>query len=252
VRWLLTIKKINMAVSVDTVYQRVLAIANKEQRGYITPQEFNLFANQAQMDIFEQYFYDLDQFLKMPGNDSVHADMVDIIQEKIDLFEKYRTAVVIADGGIGTLPDHYRMGELYTNKCGSYVEIEKINQNEIHHILASPLTNPTTTYPVYVRNSGSNAVNRKRLIQIYPTTIGASDSVVCNYIARPTKVEWAFTTVLDEALYNATLATDFELHESEESELVIKILELAGITIKDPQLYPIAAQEEAQNVQQEK
>ncbi len=47
-----------MAVSIDTVYQRVLAILNKEQRGYITPQEFNLFANQAQLDIFEQYFYD--------------------------------------------------------------------------------------------------------------------------------------------------------------------------------------------------
>ena len=27
-------------ISVDTVYQRVLALANKEQRGYITPQEF--------------------------------------------------------------------------------------------------------------------------------------------------------------------------------------------------------------------
>ena len=46
-----------MAVSVDTVYQRVLALANKEQRGYITPQEFNLLANQAQMAIFESYFY---------------------------------------------------------------------------------------------------------------------------------------------------------------------------------------------------
>ena len=46
-----------MAVSVDTVYQRVLALANKEQRGYITPQEFNLLANQAQMSIFESYFY---------------------------------------------------------------------------------------------------------------------------------------------------------------------------------------------------
>jgi hypothetical protein len=44
-------------VNIDTVYQRVLAFANKEQRGYITPQEFNLFANQAQMEIFEQYFY---------------------------------------------------------------------------------------------------------------------------------------------------------------------------------------------------
>jgi hypothetical protein len=51
-----------MAVSINTVYQKVLAIANKEQRGYITPQEFNLFANQAQMDIFEQYFYDINQF----------------------------------------------------------------------------------------------------------------------------------------------------------------------------------------------
>ena len=241
-----------MAVSVDTVYQRVLAIANKEQRGYITPQEFNLFANQAQLDIFEQYFYDLDQFLKMPGNDSVHADMVDIIQEKIDIFEKYRAAVVMADGGVGTLPDHYRMGELYTNKCGSYVEIDKINQNEIHHILASPLTNPTTTYPVYVRNSGSTAVNRKRLIQIYPTTIGASDTVVCNYIAKPIKVQWAYTTVLDEALYNATLAVDFELHESEESELVYRILALAGLAIQKPELTQTAAALEGAKVQQEK
>ena len=40
-----------MAVSIDKVYQKVLAFANKEQRGYITPQEFNLFADQAQMEI---------------------------------------------------------------------------------------------------------------------------------------------------------------------------------------------------------
>ena len=50
-----------MAISIDTVYQRVLAIANKEQRGYVTPQEFNLMANQAQMSIFESYFYDKNQ-----------------------------------------------------------------------------------------------------------------------------------------------------------------------------------------------
>ena len=49
-----------MAISVDRVYQKVLALANKEQRGYITPQEFNLFADHAQMEIFEQYFYDLE------------------------------------------------------------------------------------------------------------------------------------------------------------------------------------------------
>ena len=65
-----------MAISIDEVYQTVLALANKEQRGYITPQEFNLFANQAQMEIFEQYFYDLNQFKRVPGNSSGYADMV--------------------------------------------------------------------------------------------------------------------------------------------------------------------------------
>jgi hypothetical protein len=42
-----------MSVNINTVYQAVLAVTNKEQRGYITPQEFNYLANQAQLDIFE-------------------------------------------------------------------------------------------------------------------------------------------------------------------------------------------------------
>ena len=48
-----------MAISIDDVYQKVLSLANKEQRGYITPQEFNLFADKAQKEIFENYFHDM-------------------------------------------------------------------------------------------------------------------------------------------------------------------------------------------------
>ena len=55
-------------VNIDTVYQRVLAIANKEQRGYITPLEFNLLANQAQLVVFEQYFYDRHKVAQIPGS----------------------------------------------------------------------------------------------------------------------------------------------------------------------------------------
>jgi hypothetical protein len=243
-----------MAVSIDTVYQRVLAIANKEQRGYITPQEFNLFANQAQMDIFEQYFYDQNAFLRTPTNDTTYSDMIDLLGEKIDHFEKYRQPVAMSTSvaGEGTLPDYYRLGELYTNKCGKYVEIELIPQNEIFHILNSPLTEPTTSRPVYVRNSGGTATDRERRIQIYPTTIDNNATVICNYIARPATVQWAYTVVNDKALYNSTASVDFELHESEETELVIKILALAGIQMKDPGLYQIAAQEDVKNEQQEK
>ena len=45
---------------------------------------------------------------------------------------------------------------------------------------------------------------------------------------------------------------NFELHASEETDLVIKILGLAGITLKDPGLYQIAGAEDNKNIQQEK
>ena len=268
-RWLLTIKKNNM-VNIDTVYQRVLAIANKEQRGYITPQEFNLYANQAQMDIFEQYFYDLSQYNRIPGNDTTYSDQIDLINEKIDVFERYRVAVEMSgdanEGGMGTLPLYYRMGELYHKHKGGLVEIEKINQNEVHHIQNSPLTAPNLTRPVYVRTSSivpdnasgntqtatqQNEIGLSRSIQIYPETI--TSNVVCNFIARPSQAIWGYVInqATGKALWNANTTTHFDLHQSEETELVIKILELAGVQIKDPQVYQIAAQEEAQNVQQE-
>jgi hypothetical protein len=57
---------------------------------------------------------------------------------------------------------------------------------------------------------------------------------------------------VDKALYNASKSKDFELHSAEETKLVIKILELAGIVINKPGLVSIAAQKEASKLQQEK
>jgi hypothetical protein len=233
-----------MAVTIDTVYQRVLAIANKEQRGYITPQEFNLLANQAQLDIFEQYFYDLNQFSRLPGNETRYADMIDIIEEKISIFEKFRQDVTMSSGGVGTLPANtHKLGAVSYNTGSGYVEIEHINQNELNKYINSPLTAPTTTRPIYIKTS-------ETAIQVYPTTI--TSAVTCNYIAKPASVSWNYTTVLGEPLYNAANSTNFELHESEETELVLKVLELAGVTIKSPDLYQLSDKEDIEDIQQEK
>ena len=45
-----------MAININDVYQTVLVITNKDNRGYITPEEFNRLADQAQNEIFESYF----------------------------------------------------------------------------------------------------------------------------------------------------------------------------------------------------
>ena len=237
-----------MAVLIDTVYQRVLSIANKEQRGYITPQEFNLLANQAQMEIFEQYFYDLNPFSRLPGNETKHADMVDILEEKISIFEKFRQDVGMGSGGVGDLTnsnanDIYRLGVVSYNNSGQYIEIEHVNQNELNNYINSPLTAPTTSRPIYIKTS-------ETAIQVYPTTITSGET--CNFIARPADVVWNFTTVLGEALHNSNGTVNFQLHESDETTLVQKILQLAGIAIKDPSLYQLTDKEENETTQQEK
>ena len=227
-----------MSVSVDTVYQRVLSILNKEQRGYVTPQEFNLFANQAQLDLFEQYFYDINQFGRLNGNSTEYSDMLTILNEKINTFETTASAVYSTDHF--DLPsDLYRLGTIIYNN----IEVERVNANEFLYINSAPLTKPKDTRPIYVSNqAGFKAYGDSEL----------TSGVKCNYIRKPATVKWGYNIVLGNALYNSSTSTDFELHPSEETELVIKILELAGISTRELQLYQVAASEEIKNTQQEK
>ena len=234
-----------MAVNVDTVYQRVLAILNKEQRGFVSPVEFNLFANQAQMDIFEQYFYDLNQFHRLPGNETRHSDMVDLLEEKIAIFDRFQQAVTMTGAnGLGTLPAHYRMGSLHFNTGARFVEIEHINLQEVNQIINSPLTAPTTERPVYIKRG-------EFAITCYPLA-GINANVTCDFIARPAQVIWNFTTVANAPQYNATGSVQFELHASEETDLVIKILSLAGVEVRQSDVTSFASSEDAKNIQQEK
>ena len=163
-----------MAVSVDTVYQRVLAMANKEQRGYITPQEFNLFANQAQMEIFEQYFYDAGQFNRMPRDETPRADVVHLLEEKISIFKRRGQPITIGNiYGDGTLPtDVYRLDNVISyNSADSTIIIEEITEDELVTYGQSPLAKPTVRRPVYLRVNATS-------VKIYPYGDGTNGTAV--------------------------------------------------------------------------
>jgi hypothetical protein len=247
-----------MAVNVNTVYQKVLALANKEQRGYITPQEFNLFADQAQLYIFEQYFYDLDRLLRVPGNSTVYADRISILEEKIDIFERYNQDISVSVATTGSLagkllgmlpPSNYRLGKVFylensndlifnetnnNNETDSKIEIALVPQNKLYNFLNSNILKPTEKTPIYVKNSVST-------INIFPNTI--TGNVTCNFVAKPGQPVFGYVVVNGKALYNSNASTNFELHASEENNLVYKILEYAGVTIKDSNLSEAAFRE---------
>ena len=99
-------------ILIDTVYQRVLAIANKEQRGYVTPQEFNLLANQAQMETFEGYFTVKASLVGVTGNETEYSDAIKTINERISLFKTHNH--LTKSGSFFLHPsDMYKLGTVW-------------------------------------------------------------------------------------------------------------------------------------------
>ena len=150
-----------MAINVNTVYTTVLAILNKEQRGYLTPDEFNKVGAQVQLEIFESYFENLNQQLRTPQNSTEYADRVKMLKEKIATFETSAVANVTQSGIFGqtTLPtDLHRFGVLeYTNASKLPVEVEKLSHHEFLQARRSQLTSPSKDYPIcYIEGNNLN------------------------------------------------------------------------------------------------
>ena len=265
-------------VNIDKVYQKVLAFANKEQRGYIHPQEFNLFADQAQMEIFEQYFYDKNQFARIPGNRYEYSDAVNNLEEKIAIFEKYNQAVDVrehntwyphtfGDVVLGKqITDIYRLGSVsikygksnwvkdnatgHMQNLNRQVVAEKVQINELLERARGSLTKPNKKAPVYteVPSSGDHRIK----IYPYPHHDRSIDAVNISYIRKPVKPHWGYVVVNHKPLYNSSDSVHFELHPSDESELVYRILAYAGIALEKPGLSQAAIGFETTKQQQEK
>ena len=82
--------------------------------------------------------------------------------------------------------------------------------------------------------------------------LGNRRNVRVDYVKKPKDPNWNYVAVNEKALYDSSTSTDFDLHPAEESELVYRILTLAGIAIQKPNLTQAAAGLGAGAIQQEK
>ena len=273
-----------MAVAnIDTVYQRVLVLANKEQRGYITPQEFNLLAGKAQNDIFEMYFNDQKTAMLSPGNHNSTLDDADKLSRKISYHrvtgamlsfgdaqqsshidnspgvppgaEGYVTVVNYASGTLSTKIDgswdwdkvHYleSVYEYLGNSLSIYEEVPHDKWMYIRSNKKLSPTSPSRGIWRWVYNTAGGATKWKS-IEVFPaTTQPTASQIRIDYIKRPDDPRWGYVVVNEKALYNSNTTTGFELHSSEESTLTNKILELAGIVINKPGLSEVILRNEA-------
>ena len=232
-------------VNVNTVYQTVLLILNQQQRGYMTPDEFNKAATQAQLTIFEVYASDLNQQYRLSQNDTEYSNRIKNIEQKLQFFQRSATPTYDAVNGVFTLlsfatPDApvvvgttdvlYRLGSVFykDQDLGQYVQ-----PNELRQLLLSPLTQPTITFHIYTYENN--------VLKVKPSSI-ISD-ITISYLTKPKDVVWGFTTNAQGAyLYAEGSSIQFDLDVVEQDELVLRILAYAGVIIQDPTIIQAASQ----------
>ena len=229
-----------MAINVDTVYKTVLLILNQQQRGYMTPDEFNKVGTQVQLNIFERYADDLNQQYRMPQNDTNYANRVKNIEDNLQFFQKTGATAYVGPHFTLTPTDIYRLGSVIFNGT----ELTQYSQrSEVTQLLLSPLTKPTNDFPVYLYE--------RDLLYLYPTTI--QTGVTISYLKTPSDINWGYVAgTLGQFLYNAGTSVDFELSVTEQTNVITRILAYAGVIINDPTIIQVAAQEIAQEEQNSK
>ena len=236
-----------MAINVNTVYTTVLSILNKEQRGYITPDEFNKLATQVQLEIFEKLFSDYSQYLRMPKTDAEFASKVDLTYEEIQFFEETNDATSVNNNVYVQPTGIHRLGSVYYNYYSDTTEISILDKREYTQQILSPILKPSVNFPI--------ATYQDDKLTVYPEfdTPSASD-ITFNYIRKPKDVVWAYEIgPLGQYIWDGAGGTgpfipttgsqDFEIGNVFQTEVILEILKYVGVIIKDPQLIQSASQE---------
>jgi len=234
---------------INEVRNTVLSILAKDNRGYITPFEFNLFAKQAQLDVFERYIYLYSNAI-IKQNTRAHgegyADVPKKLSEVLDTFYKVDTLTYTAPY-FEAPSDSYFIQKLVLN---GNKEIEKVSHQKSLYLLASNLTAPSVSYPIYTLQNNDGTTTSISNFTVYPNTIIAN--VDAHYLRYPKEPKWTYTSVGGDPLFNQSAVDyqDFEMPLSDFSDLVVKILQYSGVSIREEEVMAAAKAEELQEIQQ--
>ena len=316
---------------INSVRNTVLSILNKNNYGYISPSDFNLFAKQAQLDIFDNYFFNYNYQINKENarqSGTGYADIKKGYEEVIEIFSETKfltntnnlglantfqlpsstttgddyylinkvlayqdivtsgtttatnpnslddaTATFVTDGvAVGDIvcntratPDSIATvtttgvqtilglsSTIFTVTGSKYVifrtkqnELEKVTHSKITMLGNSMLTAPNRLFPAYTQEGG--------ILTAYPSALFSG--IQCQYIRYPKDPKWTYVTLTNgEPVFDSSQADfqDFELSLDDQVELVNKILQYAGMSIREIQAVQFGKTEEQYNDQQEK
>ena len=247
---------------INSVRNTVLSVLNKNNYGYITPADFNLYAKQAQYELYEEYFSAYNKAVnlenaRMSGSDYANTKLP--ISEAIEFFLVTENLTSLSD-------NKWYAPSLSTTGSNSFMILrvdcldsngdriataEKVSVGKIMMLNDSNLTAPTLMYPAYTYESSSTD---EAVLTLYPVTISDDNNndIRCIYFRLPKDPKWTYINITNgEPMFDQSQSDyqDFELPFEDEYKLATKILQYCGVSIREQEVIAYALGQEQQQQQ---
>lgn len=232
-------------VSVQSVYRTVKNLANKDQKGFVSPEVFNSFAKIAQLNIYNELFEDIvigkklrRQNVDGPAHNSI------VTRAKVDLSSLASTEKLQknTDTGVFNKPLDFSViisCSLTGIRGKAKTRVDILHEEEkLNHLLSSNLSAPTSNCPVALVSDD---------IEVFPTSVSR---IELTYYRVPKTPSYQISTLqvggqTIEA-FNEEASQDFELPRHYEQELTAEIAKMIGVNLRDKDIYTHGTTEEAQ------
>lgn len=238
--------------SVESVYFALKDLANKDQRGFITPTTFNRFAQVAQLNIFNRLFVDArkDKVARLRNIEGARPlGSKKQIKEDLSFFSKDQ--LISQSNGVFVKPDDLARiismrteGKfLYGNSTSKNIDVV-YDEEKLHYILNSSLSVPTEHRPIAVLGND---------IEVFPTSIKKirvryykypEGKLATNGTRTSATPRFGYTVSNGVEGYSASLSVDFELPDHYEAELIMEMAKLIGVNLRDADVYNYATSEQ--------
>ena len=214
-------------MNVNDMYRICQFAVNKAQNGYLTPAEFNLTINQAQVSYqdyllgeFQQYQYGRSQArINYSQNENIRQRLSPLITE---------TTLSINGSGEAAYPADYVQADAV--RTSAFKRVRYVQQDSLYSYYNSVI-DPIATNPIYLLEPTG--------FQFYPLTLG---SAILTYVKDAPTIVWAYTTVSGRPVYSSATSVQPVWDNVDLLEIIARALKLIGLNLQDGQVQQYANQ----------
>jgi hypothetical protein len=223
-------------MNVNDMYRICQFAVNKAQNGYLTPSEFNLTINQAQVSYQDYLLGEFQQYQYGRPQARINYSQNENIRQRLSPLITSATLTINGSGEAVYPADYVQADTIITT---AFNRVRFVQQDALYSYYNSQI-DPIATNPIYLLEPTG--------FQFYPVTLG---SAILTYVKDAPEIIWGYTLVSGRPVYNSAAYNPSTTPTGSQQpvwdnvdllEIIARALKLIGLNLQDGQVQQYANQ----------